>query len=315
MRYRNSVFYLFFLLFLFFPFFLEAGTRVADFYYKVDKTSAKTIPSFSSNFFYPKNYHYETLLNKEQVELLYPQEKKNNFSLQAALTEVNEIVLGSEERLLVFQKSEILENFFYSESWGEENDNLSIIDNDSEESSLVEKQINKVQQKQANHPLAPYNDVPIEINAKRVDAFIHFYTHKKRKAFSTGLKRAPRYYKMVKRIFNEYGLPHDLFYLAMVESNFNYKAVSKARAVGVWQFIASTGKVYGMNYSWWHDDRLDPELATHAAAKFLKALYKTYGDWALVLAAYNSGQGNVNKAIKRNRRLGKPTDYWSLKTT
>ena len=94
----------------------------------------------------------------------------------------------------------------------------------------------------------------------------------------------------------------------MVESNFNYKAVSRASAVGLWQFIGSTGRIYGMRYSWWHDDRLDPEVQTHAAAKFLRDLYKRYDDWSLVLAAYNSGLGKVNRAI----RNCKATDYWSL---
>ena len=151
------------------------------------------------------------------------------------------------------------------------------------------------------------------VSKKKVDIFIRLYTQRKRKAFLTGLRRAPQYYKMVQRIFAEYGLPHDLFYLAMVESNFNYKAVSRASAVGLWQFIGSTGRLYGMRYSWWHDDRLDPEVQTHAAAKFLRDLYKRYDDWSLVLAAYNSGLGKVNRAIARNKKEGKPTDYWSLK--
>ncbi len=166
---------------------------------------------------------------------------------------------------------------------------------------------------QKTHPLKPHNDIQIGVNQKKVDIFIRLYTQKKRKAFLIGLGRAPKYYKMVQRIFAEYGLPHDLFYLAMVESNFNYKAVSRASAVGLWQFIGSTGRLYGMRYSWWYDDRLDPEVQTHAAARFLKDLYKRYNDWSLVLAAYNSGLGRVNHAIAKNKKAGKPTDYWSLK--
>ena len=167
--------------------------------------------------------------------------------------------------------------------------------------------------KKKEHLLQPHDDVQITVNQKKVDIFIRLYTQRKRKAFLTGLRRAPQYYKMVQRIFAEYGLPHDLFYLAMVESNFNYKAVSHASAVGLWQFIGSTGRLYGMRYSWWHDDRLDPEVQTHAAAQFLRDLYKRYDDWSLAFAAYNSGLGKVNRAIARNKKAGLPTDYWSLK--
>ena len=186
-----------------------------------------------------------------------------------------------------------------------ENENLVELGDDEELDpidffdSLSSHDILRNSQKQKAHPLQPHDDVQMSINQKKVDIFIRLYTQRKRKAFLTGLRRAPQYYKMVQRIFAEYGLPHDLFYLAMVESNFNYKAVSRASAVGLWQFIGSTGRLYGMRYSWWHDDRLDPEVQTHAAAKFLRDLYKRYDDWSLVLAAYNSGLGKVNRAIAR----------------
>ena len=180
-----------------------------------------------------------------------------------------------------------------------ENENLVELGDDEELDpidffdSLSSHDILRNSQKQKEHPLQPHDDVQMSIKQKKVDIFIRLYTQRKRKAFLTGLGRAPQYYKMVQRIFAEYGLPHDLFYLAMVESNFNYKAVSRASAVGLWQFIGSTGRIYGMRYSWWHDDRLDPEVQTHAAAKFLRDLYKRYDDWSLVLAAYNSGLGKV----------------------
>ena len=225
--------------------------------------------------------------------------------------------LGSEERMLQIDPQIILNSLASLvelddgyQFWGETNDNLSLLEDDTADIALPEPKTEIITKK---YLLQPHNDVPIKVNQKRVDAFIRLYTHKKRKVFLNGLKRAAIYYKMVQKTFTEYGMPHDIFYLAMVESNFNYKAVSRASAVGLWQFIGSTGKMYNLNYSWWHDDRLDPELATVAAARFLKDLHKKYNNWALALAAYNSGFGKVNRAIARNKKLGKPTDYWSLR--
>ncbi|MDT8448325.1 MAG: transglycosylase SLT domain-containing protein [bacterium] len=162
-------------------------------------------------------------------------------------------------------------------------------------------------------------DEPLEVpeiptySNKKIEAFIHMYTHRKRDVFEEAIQRSAVYLPMIQRIFKEEGLPANLAFLAVVESNFNPTARSHANALGLWQFMSYTGRTYGLSNSWWHDERFDPEKSTHAAAKYLKALYKEFGEWELALAAYNSGSGRVRGAIRRAKRLGLDTDYWSLK--
>jgi membrane-bound lytic murein transglycosylase D len=108
-------------------------------------------------------------------------------------------------------------------------------------------------------------------------------------------------------------LPGELAMLPVVESAYQPFAYSPARASGIWQFIPSTGRLYGLRYSWWYDGRRDVVESTRAALDYLEKLHAEFsGDWLLALAAYNSGEGNVRKAIRRNRRAGKPVDFWSL---
>ncbi len=109
-------------------------------------------------------------------------------------------------------------------------------------------------------------------------------------------------------------LPSELAMLPVVESAFQPFAYSHARASGIWQFIPSTGRLYGLRYSWWYDGRRDVVESTRAALDYLEKLHAEFsGDWLLAIAAYNSGEGNVRKAIRRNLRAGKPIDFWSLK--
>ena len=108
-------------------------------------------------------------------------------------------------------------------------------------------------------------------------------------------------------------MPLEIALLPVVESAFQPFAYSHGRASGIWQFIPSTGKLYGLEQNWWYDGRRDIIASTDAALTYLEKLAKRFnGDWLLALASYNSGGGTVNKAIRRNKRLGKPTDYWSL---
>ena len=118
------------------------------------------------------------------------------------------------------------------------------------------------------------------------------------------------YFPMFEQELDNYNIPLEIKYLAIVESALNPRAKSRVGATGLWQFMYSTGKMYGLDVSSYVDDRSDPIKSTEAACKYLSKLYETFGDWDLALAAYNSGPGNVNKAI---RRSGGYTNYWNIR--
>jgi membrane-bound lytic murein transglycosylase D len=138
---------------------------------------------------------------------------------------------------------------------------------------------------------------------------IHVYTVRKRELFSAILGLKDYYFPMIEDIFDSYGIPVELKYMAIIESALNPNAVSRVGATGLWQFMYSTGRAYGLTINSIVDERRDPVKATHAAAKYMKDLYAIYNDWILVIAAYNCGPGNVNKAI---RRSGNKKDYWDI---
>lgn len=151
-------------------------------------------------------------------------------------------------------------------------------------------------------------DIPIEWNERVENAVIYFQTAA-RKAFQNYLKRSGKYKDLMQKIIREKGLPEDIVWLCLVESGFNPKAYSWARALGPWQFIAGTGKIYGLKRCWWYDERRDFVKSTQAACDYLKALYSMFNSWPLALAGYNGGEKNVEKAIKRHST----NDFWKLK--
>lgn len=142
-----------------------------------------------------------------------------------------------------------------------------------------------------------------------VKNFIELYTQRKRGLTEMILGLSSYYFPMFEEQLEKYNLPMELKYLPVIESALNPGARSRANAVGLWQFMYGTGKMYKLEISTFVDERRDPEKATQAAAKFLSDLYQIYKDWHLVIAAYNCGPGNVNKAI---RRAGGARDYWSV---
>jgi len=142
-----------------------------------------------------------------------------------------------------------------------------------------------------------------------VKGFITMYTVRKPKQVAVMLGLANYYFPMFEEALAKYDLPMELKYLPIIESALNPGANSSASAVGLWQFMYSTGKMYKLEISTFVDERRDPLKATDAAARYLRDLYNIYQDWHLVIAAYNCGPGNVNKAIKRS---GDAKDYWKI---
>lgn len=142
-----------------------------------------------------------------------------------------------------------------------------------------------------------------------VKNYINVYTRKRREQVRIMLGLSNYYFPIFEEVFDFYGVPYELKYLSIIESALNPRAVSRAGAVGTWQFMYSTGKHYGLTINSLVDERRDPLQATRAAARFLVDLYGIYGDWTLALAAYNCGPGNVNKAI---RRSGGKRSFWEI---
>ena len=156
--------------------------------------------------------------------------------------------------------------------------------------------------------LARETTIPLTFNSK-VKSYIDLYACRRREQCSRMLGLSYVYFPMFEEYLSKYNLPLELKYLAMVESALNPVAGSRAGAKGLWQFMYETGKNYGLRQTTLYDDRYDPVKETEAACQFLQSLYARYGDWFLVLAAYNSGPGTVNKAIVR---AGGVRNYWAI---
>ena len=151
-------------------------------------------------------------------------------------------------------------------------------------------------------------DFPVEINDRVLSMLDYYTTGRGRSTIEVGMERIGLYRSMIEQIFAEEGVPLDLIYLAQAESVFKPKAVSSAKAKGMWQFISSRGREYGLRQNWWIDERSDPQKSTRAAARHLKDLYDQFGDWHLAMAAYNSGPARVSRAMKQ----AGASDFWTL---
>ncbi|NQX78490.1 LysM peptidoglycan-binding domain-containing protein [Gilvibacter sp.] len=152
----------------------------------------------------------------------------------------------------------------------------------------------------------PFN---VEYNPQ-LESVIKYYLKNRRRSMGRLMARANYYFPMFEEALNRHEIPLELKYLAIVESALDPTAKSRVGATGLWQFMFTTGKIYDLDVSSYVDERSDPLMATEAACKYLKTLYNSFEDWDLALAAYNSGPGNVSKAI---RRSGGYTNYWNIR--
>lgn len=172
---------------------------------------------------------------------------------------------------------------------------------------LLEKDLNKAfEQSKERRRLQFSKQI---INHPKVRQYIRHYTGAAKGQLQTSLARSGKYLPMISKVLSEEGLPEELGYLALVESEFIVSATSPVGAVGLWQFVPATARQYGLRIDDWIDERRDPIKSTRAAAAYLKELHSYYGRWFLVTAAYNAGPGIINKALQTS----KASDFWGMK--
>lgn len=177
--------------------------------------------------------------------------------------------------------------------------------NDSSKSSLIPSFTDEEYQQKISTIVSP---VRIDFNPT-IKNYINVYAIHSREHTSRIIGLSDMYFPMIEELLDREGMPLELKYLAIVESALNPNAVSRSGATGLWQFMYNTGRAYGLKIDSYVDERRDPYKSTLAAIEYFKDMYRKYGDWHLVIASYNCGQGNVNKAI---RRSGGQTDFWAI---
>jgi membrane-bound lytic murein transglycosylase D len=171
------------------------------------------------------------------------------------------------------------------------------------------EEVEAAKQEVAAGPARLTFDIPVVVNEPVLKA-VAFYQFRTPQAFAGALKRSGRYLDLMRGILKDEGLPQDLVYVAMVESAFKHSAHSRAAAHGFWQFIAGTGRRYGLKKTHSFDERSDPVKSTRAAARYFRDLYEMFGDWHLAMAAYDAGEGKILRGLQRTGAH----DYWELRS-
>lgn len=271
--------------------------------------SANSSDLFELLFSEAKNYYVEALIgefHKDTTEL--------KFCLDRTLEIVSEI--SALDSLSVLQREDfrrfcdkLNSDFKTSFAWinGDEGSYLSVEVEEGLSQSLGDtidlghEKLIVLDDREGRIPL---------ITSPKIERIIKYYQTEQKENFQQWLDNADYYQEAIVPILAKEGLPIDIFYLALIESGFKSNAYSRAHAAGPWQFIASTGAFYGLKRNWWVDERRDPIKASIAAAQFLSDLHDYFDDWYLAMAAYNCGQRNVNRAIRREGTR----DYWKLRT-
>jgi membrane-bound lytic murein transglycosylase D len=175
---------------------------------------------------------------------------------------------------------------------------------------LISKRIQEIYTSRYTAANGNHNEIPMDLN-EHVEKEIRSFQNREKSFFLSSYQRSGKYHDRIVKALEEEGMPTELSWLPLIESGFKVKALSSARALGLWQFIPSTGYKFGLKRDTYVDERLDPEKATEAAIAYLTELHQIFGDWMTVLAAYNCGEGRVLRVI-RNQNVNYLDNFWDL---
>ncbi|PHR73195.1 MAG: lytic transglycosylase [Lutibacter sp.] len=266
---------------------------------------------------------------QDTIFLAKPERSQIKDSLNTKITELkdaiqndtnklNEPAISSEKETTISDKNsvkDIAEATLIDSLWLQELYNSPLYDTIQyviDDTKLVDVQLEELPTELLKERLRVLdNETPFNVEYnKSLENLIKTYLKRRKRAYGTLMSRAQFYFPMFEEQLDKYDIPLEIKYLAIVESALKPRAKSRVGATGLWQFMYQTGKQFDLNVSSYVDERQDPLKATEAACKYLTALYRIFGDWDLALAAYNSGPGNVNKAI---RRAGGKRNYWNIR--